>query len=489
MRPPFAHGKRRADPVRAVFTRACSNGMLALVFLAAASSVLAHPSIIPIPAEVTERIGSEFTLNGSTRLLWRNPPDDARYVADFLGTLLSLPSNAELSIANRNERNAIILDFDPKHWPKYLRNASSPEAYVLDIDADRVLIHARTAHGAFNAAQTLRQLLPAAVENRALAARPKLAPVAEPRVSTIVAPCCEPLRVPALVVRDAPRYAWRGLLVDVSRHFFTVDEMKKFLDLMALHKLNTLHWHLTDDQGWRLEIKRYPRLTEVGSWRDETPMRGGNERGDRVRYGGYYTQAQIKEIVAYAAARFITIVPEIELPGHSSAALAAYPEFGSTDAPGYAPTVATRWGIFDNLYAPKEETFQFLENVFIEVMALFPGRYIHIGGDEAWKRQWRNSPAAQAFMTQQGFKDWNEVQGYFIRRIGSFLTAHGRTLIGWDEILESNAPTDAAVMVWRTTAENEKTPFPPASWENVIPALKAGHDVVLTPTSHFYLGY
>jgi len=252
--------------------------------------------------------------------------------------------------------------------------------------------------------------------------------------------------------------------------------VKRFLDLMALHKLNVFHWHLVDDQGWRLEIKKYPKLTEIGAWRAQSPRPGGNLGGDGVPHGGYYTQEEVRDIVAYAAARFIRVVPEIELPGHSSAAIASYPELGNTDAPGFAPRVQERWGVFPYLYAPKPTTFAFLDDVFTEVLALFPGTFIHVGGDEAVKTQWENSPAAQAFLRANGLKDSHELQGWFIQRTERFLSAHGRRLVGWDEIQEGGLAPGATMMAWRDV-----------KW--AVAAARRGHDVVLAPTSHTYFDY
>jgi hexosaminidase len=252
--------------------------------------------------------------------------------------------------------------------------------------------------------------------------------------------------------------------------------VKRFLDQMALHKLNVLHWHLTEDQGWRIEIKKYPRLTAVGAWRASSPVAGGNKEDDGVPHGGFYSQDEIREIVAYAAARFIRVMPEIELPGHSSAAIAAYPGLGNTDSPGYAPKVQVRWGIFPYLYAPKPATFQFLDDVLGEVVDLFPNGFVHIGGDEAKKDQWNASPFAQDFMRQHELKDAHELQSYFIRRAEKFLTARGRRLVGWDEIQEGGLAAGATMMAWRDV-----------KW--AISAARDGHDVVMAPTSHTYFDY
>ncbi len=319
------------------------------------------------------------------------------------------------------------------------------------------MIRASGTTGLFYGTQTLLQMLPSEV----FAPRP---------------PDGIRWTIPCIAIEDAPRFGWRGMLLDVGRHMIAVDDLKRLLDVMALHKLNTFHWHLTEDQGWRIEIKKYPRLTEIGAWRDSSPLYGNRTGSDGQRYGGFYTQEQIKDIVAYAAARHITVVPEIELPGHSAAALAAYPQFGNDDIPNYAPRVASLWGVQPYIYAPKEETFRFLEDVLAEVCALFPSKFIHIGGDEAPKTQWKASKFAQEVIRREGLKNEEELQGWFIRRIGRFLESKNRRLVGWDEINEGGLPKSATMMVWRDT-----------KWAKH--ALALGNDIVMTPLSHTYFDY
>jgi hexosaminidase len=276
------------------------------------------------------------------------------------------------------------------------------------------------------------------------------------------------------IAEDYPGFAWRGMHLDVCRHFFSVDFVKRYIDLIAAHKMNRFHWHLTEDQGWRIEIKKYPKLTEIGAWRNGSMI--GKYRDnvvDSIRYGGFYTQDEIREVVAYAADRHITIVPEIEMPGHALAALAAYPEFSCTGGPF---EVAKTWGVFDDVYCPKEETFTFLEGVLDEVCQLFPGEYIHIGGDECPKTRWKTCVSCQKRMKDEGLKDEHELQSYFIQRIEKYLNSKGKKIIGWDEILEGGLAPNAAVMSWR----GEK---------GGIAAAKQSHFVVMSPSSHCYFDH
>jgi hexosaminidase len=335
----------------------------------------------------------------------------------------------------------------------------APEGYTLLVEPRRIVVRAPAPAGIFYGIQTLRQLLPADIFRDAV-------------VPGVV------WQVPAVRIEDKPRFAWRGMHLDVGRHFMPKEFIKKYLDLLAMHKMNTFHWHLTEDQGWRLEIRKYPRLTEIGAWRKQTiaghqPGRVEDAKYDGVRHGGYYTQDDVREIVAYAKDRFITIVPEIEMPGHSVAAIAAYPELG-VDAAG--SEVATWWGVFDNILNPDDATIAFMKDVLTEVMALFPGRFIHVGGDEAAKARWKASPRVQARMKGLGVTDEDALQSWFIRQIDAFLTAKGRRLIGWDEILQGGLAPGAAVMSWQGV-------------KGGIAAARQEHDVVMAPTSHTYFDY
>jgi hexosaminidase len=277
-------------------------------------------------------------------------------------------------------------------------------------------------------------------------------------------------------IGDVPRFEWRGLHLDVSRHFFTVDEVKRFIDMMALYKFNKFHWHLTDDQGWRIEIKKYPLLTEIGGFRDSTVIGHYSDSPrtyDKTKYGGFYTQEEIKEVVAYANSRYIDVVPEIEMPGHSRAALAAYPELSCT---GEKMPVPGLWGIFDDIYCSKDESIDFMKDVLSEVIELFPGEFIHIGGDEAPKTRWKECDDCQRVIKEKDLHDEHELQSYFIRQIDKFLTSKGKKLIGWDEILEGGLSPNAAVMSWRGE-------------QGGIEAAKQDHEVVMTPTTYCYFDY
>jgi hexosaminidase len=331
----------------------------------------------------------------------------------------------------------VVLTLDPAR--------PEPEGYALEIGATTATLTAATPAGLARASATLRQLFAPAIEGDA---------AGEPKARWLV---------PALRIDDAPAFAYRGIHLDVSRHFFSVAFLERYLDLLAAYKLNTFHFHLTDDQGWRLEIKKYPLLTQVGAVRHEA---GGD-------YGGFYTQDVVRHLVAYAAARGITIVPEIELPGHATAALAAYPAYGCLPGPY---TIPSTWGVFENVFCPSEETFAFLEDVLTEVVELFPSTYIHVGGDEVPTTQWHASAVAQAVMTREHLANEAAILGYFIRRIETFLRAKGRTLIGWDEIVDGGIPASAAVMAWRGVDQGRA-------------AALQGHDVVMTPASTLYFDH
>ena len=286
--------------------------------------------------------------------------------------------------------------------------------------------------------------------------------------------------LPAGTIQDEPRFSYRGMHLDVGRHFFPIEFVKKYIDLLALHNMNTFHWHLTEDQGWRIEIKKYPKLTEIGAWRDRTVIGRNTDEYDNTRYGGFYTQEQAKEIVEYAQERYITVIPEVDLPGHMLAALAAYPEMGCTGGPY---EVCPRWGVFEDvLCIGNEQTMQFLEDVMAEIIDIFPSEYIHIGGDEAPRTRWEKCPKCQARIKAEGLKEDKEhskedrLQSYCMTRIEKFLNSKGRRIIGWDEILEGDVAPNATVMSWRGSAGG-------------IKAAQLGHDVIMTPNDYCYFDY
>jgi hexosaminidase len=335
---------------------------------------------------------------------------------------------------------------------------ANAEGYSIEITPKQVVVKASQPAGIFYAIQTLRQLLPAEIEKKTRSNN-----------ISLQLPCCN--------IEDAPRYTYRGMHLDVGRHTFSVDFVKKYIDLMAMHKQNRFHWHLTEDQGWRIEIKKYPKLTSVGGFRKETMLgthRDKVKKFDGKPYGGFFTQEEVREVVRYAQERFVTVIPEIELPGHSLAALSAYPELSCES--GTTFEAATSWGVFKPVFCPKEETFTFLENVLSEVFDLFPSEYVHIGGDEVLKDQWKSSTFCQELMKKEGLKDEHELQSYFIQRIEKFINSKGKKLIGWDEILEGGLSPNATVMSWRGE-------------EGGIAAAKQNHDVIMTPNGYCYLDH
>ncbi|MFI2432526.1 beta-N-acetylhexosaminidase [Streptomyces sp. NPDC018693] len=416
---------------------------------------MSEPSdLIPAPRTIEGPLPGGAVVDDSTTL-WAAPGTQTteRWLRATLGAALGMP----LRPGPRGARDSIQLLLDDR---------LGPEAYRLTATAARgIEIRGGDAAGVFRGAQTLRQLLGPEAFRRA-PVRPGIR-----------------YGIPHQVIEDAPRFRRRGLLLDVARHFMPKDGVLRYLDLMAAHKLNVLHLHLTDDQGWRVEIRRYPRLTEVGSWRPRTKVgHRASPLWDERPHGGYYTQDDLREIVAYAAERHIAVVPEIDVPGHSQAAIAAYPELGNTDViDTTALTVWDNWGISPNVLAPTDTTLRFYENVFEEILELFPGEFVHIGGDECPKDQWRASPAAQARIKELGLADEDELQAWFVRHFDAWLCARGRRLIGWDEILEGGtlegglAP-GAAVSSWRGYAGG-------------IAAARAGHDVVMCPEEHVYLDH
>ncbi|TAE20845.1 MAG: beta-N-acetylhexosaminidase [Cytophagales bacterium] len=410
-------------------------------------------NLIPFPAQFSGQDG-QFVLTASTRILATPKDVSQQAAAQLLATQLKTASGLPVAVAANTPalaKGKVII------FQAHKAGRCGPEGYMLTVKPDRVTVEAETPKGYFYAVQTLLQLLPPAA-------------VSTTPVSGVT------WAMPACQILDRPRYAYRGLMLDVSRHFMPVPAIKKYIDGMARHKMNTFHWHLTDDQGWRIEIKKYPKLTQIGSQRKETMVGHYGQhypfKYDGQPHGGFYTQEQIKDVVRYAAARHVTIVPEIELPGHALAAITAYPELSCDPARPYA--VGKVWGVYEEVFCPNEKTFTFLQDVLTEVMGLFPGKYIHIGGDEVPKVAWKASATAQALIKAQKLKDEDELQSYFIRRIEKFVNSKGRAIIGWDEILEGGLAPNATVMSWRGTAGG-------------IEAAKQKHNVIMTPGAFCYL--
>ena len=422
---------------------------LALLLCTSCRTTTALVPVIPAPAESRALDGS-FTVTAKTVI---SVPSNAkvewtaRYFADLLARTrgLSLPV-----VRTPSARQAGSISFGLDAGGR----VSSDEGYELRVSPAGIAVSARDPRGLLYGAVTLWQLL------------------------TAEASRSDAIRLAAMQIRDAPRFAWRGLMLDSARHFQSPEFIERFIDTMAQHKLNTLQWHLTDDQAWRLEIRKYPKLSEIGGWRVPAGAAARSNidphTGKPHMIGGIYTQETVRHLVAYAAERGITIVPEIEMPGHASAAIVAYPQLASTEEPPRA--IPSDWGVYRNLYNVEESTFAFLEDVLDEVIALFPSRYIHIGGDEAVKDQWRSSPRIQARMRELGVEDETKLQSYFVQRIEAFLSSRGRRLVGWDEILEGGIAPNATVTSWRGVA-------------GAVTAARAGHDSVLSPDPTLYLDH
>jgi len=423
---------------------------LITIALAVACSENKQPqpfSVIPMPNDVTLAEGS-FNVAGALVTCDENLDEaSAKAVQGFvqaLETVTGKPCKSE-------KKGVIRFGLNPN---------MGAEEYFLQVKPDGVNVEASAFGGFFYAIQTLKQMLPAEVYGGKKASADWL--------------------LPCVTILDAPRFDYRGIHLDACRHFWTIEETKRYIDIAAAYKINRLHWHLTEDQGWRMEIKKYPKLTEVGAWRNGTCIGKDFDSNDGIRYGGFYTQDQMREIVAYAAERNIIVIPEVDLPGHMVAALAAYPELGCTGGPY---EVWTRWGVSEDvLCVGKEETFTFLEDVLTEVLDIFPSEYIHIGGDECPKVRWEECPLCQARIKELGLKAHGnvsaeqELQCYVTARIQQFLNDHGRKIIGWDEILEGNLAPGATIMSWRGTRGG-------------IEAASKGFDVVMTPNSHMYIDY
>jgi hexosaminidase len=407
-----------------------------LLALALCGSMVAganEPALIPWPAKVSSAPGA-FTIDGQTPICAKG---GATKVAERLQSTLHALQGLDLRV--RRCGPASIALIVSATLPE-----TDPEGYTLDVDSNGMRVVAPTEAGLYYGAMTAAQLLSAAAAHDSS------------------------VRLSGIHIEDFPRFKWRGLMLDPARHFLSVASVETIIEQMGQHKLNVLQLHLTDDQGWRVEIKRYPQLTKTGAWR--SPPSNGGPGSETDAYGGFYTQADIRAIVAYAGARYITVVPEIDLPGHAQAVVAAYPELGVT---GEQPAVSSDWGVNSYLYNTSSASVTFVENVIDEILTLFPGRYVHLGGDEAIKDQWQSAPAIRAQMQALGIADEEALQSWFMSQIGTYLTAHGRRMVGWDEILDGGVPANAVVMSWRGT-------------KGAITAARLDHDVVLSPSPTLY---
>lgn len=408
------------------------------------------PALIPVPQEMMLQT-DYFTLTSRSALALDASNASLAGIARYLNDKMAAATGFDLPVEKDGNIRFQLVD-DP---------SLGTEGYRLQVKPDGILLTAQAPAGIFYGVQTLLQLLPPEI----------LSKQAQPKEKRWTIACAD--------ITDAPRFAWRGVMLDVSRHWFTKEEVKKLIDEIAQYKLNVFHWHLTDDQGWRIEIKSLPKLTEAGAWRaprvGQWWQREPQQPGEKATYGGFYTQEDVKEVLAYAAERYVRVVPEIDVPGHSVAALVSYPELACMKAPEAVNVGNKFYGEDENtLCVGKEETFEFMDKVLTEVAALFPDEYVHIGGDECYKGFWHRCPRCQARMRAEGLKDENELQSYFIHRMEALLKAKGKKLIGWDEIIDGGLAPEATVMSWRGMAGG-------------IRAAKANHHVVMTPDTHCYL--
>ena len=425
-------------------------GMGCLLALAAACSSVQQSAdyrVVPLPNEITPMEGKAFTLDNRVKILYPEGDADMQRNAGFLAGYVMESTGKTLAVeAGATGSHAIVLRLGLQ--------TENPEAYLLEVNEDQVTITGSSAAGVFYGIQTLRKSLPVAKDAQVV--------------------------LPPVRVNDAPRFAYRGMMLDVCRHFFSLDSVKRYIDMLALHNINRFHWHLTDDQGWRIEIKKYPQLTQIGSQRKETVIGRNSGKYDGIPYGGYYTQEEAREIVAYAKDRYITVIPEFEMPGHMQGVLAAFPELGCTGGPY---DVWTQWGVSEDVIcAGNDKSLELIKDVLAELIEIFPSEYIHVGGDECPKTRWEKCPKCQAKIRQLGLKDDKEhtaeqrLQSYIITEAEKFLNAHGRKIIGWDEILEGGVAPNATVMAWRGAGEGVK-------------AAKMRHDVIMVPTTYFYFDY
>ncbi len=408
-----------------------------------------QPALIPVPEEMTVGSGC-FTLTKNAAITIETPSEELEGIARYFNEKISPATGFEVPVEKHGKITFCLTDDEEL----------GDEGYRLSVKRGDIRVTAHKPAGVFYGVQTILQLLPAEIKSQI----PQ-----EDKKWTI--PCVE--------IKDRPKFVWRGMMLDVSRHFFTKEEVMKYIDEIAEYKLNVFHWHLTDDQGWRIQIESLPKLTEVGAWRAKRVgqwwHRDRLQPGEKPTYGGFYTHDDVKEVVAYAASRFVRVIPEIDVPGHSVAALVSYPELACTKAPESVNVGNTFFGVDENtLCVGKDFTFEFMDKVLTEVAEIFPDEYVHIGGDECFKGFWHKCPRCQARMKAENLKNEEELQSYFIHRMGDILKSKGKKLVGWDEILEGGLAPDANVMSWRGMAGG-------------IKAAKAGHHVIMTPTNHCYL--
>ena len=408
--------------------------------MAADDNRVADYNVIPLPQEVTLTQKGAFVLTGATPIVYPEGDEQLKNDAQFLSDYIADVTALRLTTTSAKVKNAITLRLNKK--------VQSKEGYVITVDKKGVVIEGATAAGVFYGVQTLRKSIP-------------------------VDKSLTEVTLPAVMLKDAPRFGYRGVMLDCARHYFPVKFVKQFIDLIAMHNMNVFHWHLTDDQGWRIEVKKYPDLAKIGSVREKTVLGHNSDVFDDTPYGGYYTQEEAREIVKYAADRFITVIPEIDMPGHMIAALAAYPDMGCTGGPY---KVSPIWGIMpDVLCLGNEKTYQFCEDVLSEMMDIFPSEYIHLGGDETPNVRWKECPKCKALMAKENLTP-GKLQGYFTNRIEKFVNSKGRRIIGWDEILDGDINQSATIMSWRGTAPGAR-------------GAKMGHDVIMSPSSHVYFDY
>lgn len=401
-----------------------------------------YNNVVPFPQSIELQKGKAFVLNEGTPIVYVGTDTKMKQNADFLAEYINQLTHLKLNVTTSKQKNvaAIVLAIDPK--------INGEEAYSLTVSNKGIKIAGKTAAGVFYGIQTLRKSLPV-LDN------------------------AEAITLPATVISDAPRFGYRGMMLDCGRHFWPVPFVKKFIDILALHNMNVFHWHLNEDQGWRIEIKKYPKLTEIGSKRSCTVLGHNSDIDDGTPYEGFYTQDEAREIVRYAAERNITVIPEIDMPGHTVAALASYPELGCTGGPY---SVGYGWGIYEDvLCLGNEKVYTFLQDIIDELIDIFPAKYIHIGGDESPTVRWENCPKCQA-LAKANNVDAKHLQGVFTNRMEKYINSKGRSIIGWDEIAQGNINKSATIMSWRGVEPGSK-------------ATEAGHDVIMSPTTYCYFDY